>query len=375
MKRKSSKKFLMTMEFDWILFILTLGISIFGLFMVYSATLSFDTSSNIIVQSIAWFIGMGLLLSFCFFDYEQFLNMIKYIVFIAIALLVGVLFVGITGNWGARSWIRIGSIGIQPSELVKIGFTLTFSYHLSKVMRELNKITTVLFLILHLMVPVVLILMQPDAGSSMVFVFMFICMMFAAKLSYKYIITAIWGSLLTVPLTYYFILDEFQKQRIQVFLNPELDPVNSGYNVIQSKIAIGSGGLFGKGFTHGTQNMMEYLPAKHTDFIFSVIAEEFGFFGSILTVLVLFLIISRCFSIAKKADNLFGRFICTGVGAMFLFHSFENIGMCMGLMPVTGIPLPFISYGGTSLVSNLVSIGLVMSVSYHNKPRNIYEVY
>ncbi len=375
MDRKLSRNSLMTMEFDWILFILTLGISVFGLFMVYSATLSLGNSSNIIVQSVACAIGVAGLLGFCFFDYEQFSNMVKYIVYICIALLVGVLLIGITGNWGARSWIRIGNFGIQPSELVKIGFTITFSYHLSKVSKDLNNIRTILLLVLHMLVPVVLILMQPDAGSAMVFVFMFICMMFAAKLSYKYIITAIGGTLFSIPLIYHFILDEFQKQRIQVFLNPELDPTRSGYNVIQSKIAIGSGGIFGKGFTQGTQNMMGYLPAKHTDFIFSVIAEEFGFIGSVLTVLVLFAIISRCFSVARKADNLFGRFICTGIGAMLLFHTFENIGMCMGLMPVTGIPLPFISYGGTSLVTNLVSIGIVMSVSYHNKPRSIYEVY
>lgn len=375
MKTTLSKKSYKTMKFDWILFIFTIVVSAFGLLMVYSATLSFETNSNITVQSVAWALGTGGLFFFCFFDYEQFLNMIKYIVCICIALLLGVLVIGITGNWGARSWIRIGSIGIQPSELVKIGFILTFSYHLSKVSKTLNNIKTILFLILHISVPVFLILMQPDAGSAMVFIFMFICMIFSAKLSYKYIIPFAGIFLLSIPFVYNFVLDEFQKHRIQVFLNPELDPINRGYNVIQSKIAIGSGGVFGKGFTKGTQNMMEYLPSKHTDFIFSVIAEEFGFIGAVLTILTLFAIILRCFSVAKKSHNLFGRFICIGVGSMLLFHTFENIGMCMGVMPVTGIPLPFISYGGTSLVTNLVSIGLVMSVSYHNKPRNIYEVY
>ena len=219
-----------------------------------------------------------------------------------------------------------------------------------------------------------LIMLQPDAGSAMVFIFMFICMIFSAKLSYKYIFPVMGAGLLAIPLIYNFVLDEFQKKRIQVFLNPELDPVGSGYNVLQSKIAVGSGGLFGKGFTKGTQNIMEYLPSKHTDFIFSIIAEEFGFIGAVLTILILFAIILRCFSVAKAADNLFGRFICTGIGAMFLFHTFENIGMCIGLMPVTGIPLPFISYGGTSLVTNMIAIGLVMSVAYHNKPRSIFEV-
>ncbi len=375
MERRLSRNSLMTMEFDWILFILTMVISVFGLFMVYSTTKSFGTNSNIIVQSVAWALGVGGLFAFCFFDYEQFENMIKYIVYASLGLLILVLVVGITGNWGARSWIRIGGVGIQPSELVKVCFSITFAWHLSKVSRSLNEPKTLLGLILHGAVPVALILMQPDAGSAMVFIFMFICMIFAAKLSYKYILPISVAALAAIPLFYNFVLDEFQKKRIDVFLNPELDPINSGYNVIQSKIAIGSGGIFGKGFLEGTQNMMGYLPSKHTDFIFSIIAEEFGFVGSVITIVILFAIISRCFSVANKADNLFGRYICTGIGAMFLFHTFENIGMCMGLMPVTGIPLPFISYGGTSLVTSLISIGLVMSVSYHNKPRSIYEVY
>ena len=375
MERRLSKNSLMTAEFDWILFILSTIISIFGLFMVYSTTRSFGSNTNIIVQSVAWVLGIGSLFVFCFFDYEQFANMIKYIIYASLILLAGVLIWGITGDWGARSWIRIGSVGIQPAEFVKLGFTITFAWHLSKVSHKLNELKTLFFLGLHLAVPVFLILMQPDAGSAMVFMFMFICMMFTAKLSYKYIFPIAGAVLAAIPIVYNFVLDAYQRQRILVVLNPELDPINSGYNVLQSKIAVGSGGIFGKGFTHGTQNMMEYLPAKHTDFIFSVIAEEFGFIGSVLTVCILFAIIMRCFSVAKKADNLFGRFICVGVGSMLLFHTFENVGMCIGLMPVTGIPLPFISYGGTSLVTNLAAVGLVMSVSYHNKPRSIYEVY
>ncbi len=375
MERRLSRNSLMTMEFDWLLFILTLTISIFGLFMVFSTTRSFETNSNIIVQSVTCTLGIGGMLIACFFDYEQFENMIKYIFCVSIALLIIVLIIGITGKWGSRSWIRFGSIGFQPAELTKLGFIITMSYHLSKKSEQINTPFVLLQIIIHAAIPIILILMQPDAGSAMVFIFMFCAMIFVAKLSYKYIFPILLASLAAIPVIYNFILDEFQKKRIDVFLNPELDPINSGYNVIQSKIAVGSGGLLGKGFAQGTQNMMEYLPAKHTDFIFSIIAEEFGFIGSIIVILILFSIIARCFSIAKKADNLFGRFICTGVGAMLLFHTFENIGMCIGVMPVTGIPLPFISYGGSSLLTNLIAIGLVMSVAYHNKPRSIFEVY
>lgn len=342
--------------------------------MVYSATRSFETYTNVIVQFAAWMLGFFGLIGLSFFDYEQFENMIKYIGGVCIALLLCVFAFGITGGWGARSWIRIGSIGIQPSEIAKVGFIITFSYHLSKVSSDINKPLVLLGLLIHLVVPAFLIMMQPDAGSTMVFVFIFAVMMFSAKLSYKYIFPVLTFGILSIPLIYNFILDDFQKKRIQVFLNPELDPTGSGYNVIQSKIAVGSGGIFGKGYLKGTQNMMEYLPSKHTDFIFSVIAEEFGFIGSIFVVFALFAVIFRCFSVGRKSHSLFGRFMCTGVGAMLLFHTFENIGMCVGLMPVTGIPLPFISYGGTSLLTNMLSVGLVMSVACHNRPRSGFEV-
>lgn len=375
MERKLSRNSLMTAEFDWLLFIVTVMVSVFGIFMVYSTTRSYGTNTNVIIQSCAWVIGLVSMLIFCMFDYEQFANMIKYVAYVSLFLLVSVFIWGVTGDWGARSWIRIGSVGLQPSEFVKIGFVITFSYHLSKVSDELNQLKNIFWLGVHIVVPVALILMQPDAGSAMVFIFMFVCMMFAAKLSFKYIVPVACAGVAAIPIVYTFVLSEYQKKRILVFLNPELDPVNSGYNVLQSKIAVGSGGLFGKGFTEGTQNMMGYLPAKHTDFIFSIVGEEFGFIGSILLICALFFIIIRCFSVASKADNLFGRYICTGVGAMFLFHAFENVGMCIGIMPVTGIPLPFISYGGTSLVTSMAAVGLVMSVAYHNKPRSIYEVY
>jgi rod shape determining protein RodA len=217
--------------------------------------------------------------------------------------------------------------------------------------------------------------MQPDMGSAMVFMFVFLCLLFVAKLSYKYIVPVAILTISSMPFIYKYVLSEYQQWRIQVFLNPDIDALNRGYNVIQSKIAVGSGQIWGKGYLQGTQNQMGYLPTKYTDFIFSVISEEFGFIGAALVVIALFLLIYRCFKVAKKADNSFGRYICVGVAAMLLFHTFENVGMCIGLMPVTGIPLPFISYGGTSLVTNLIAIGLVMSVAYHNKPRSVFDVY
>ena len=379
-KRRSSENKIkysapITKEFDSFLFLLTILLAVCGIIFIYSATRSLNTNSNVIVQTGSAVLGIGAMIALNFFDYEQFKKLIKPIYIFSIAILLLVLVFGVTGDWGARSWIRFGSIGIQPAELAKICFILTFSYHLEAVGERINKPLMLLGLVLHLAVPVGLILLQPDMGSAMVFMFMFACMIFVAKLSYKYIIPIIGAAVVSAPFIYKYVLSEYQQKRIQVFLDPNLDPLNRGYNVIQSKIAVGSGQLWGKGYLEGTQNQMGYLPTKSTDFIFSVISEEFGFIGSMVIVLLLFTLIWHCFKIAKKADKTYGRYICTGVGAMFLFHVFENVGMCIGLMPVTGIPLPFMSYGGTSLLTNMLAVGLVLSVAYHNRPRNRIDVY
>ena len=374
-KKSVSKRSVILMEFDWLLFILSVGLAVFGIIMIYSATRTTHSNVNVIVQSAAFVMGCAAMLVVCFFDYEQLKNLIKPIFLFAIVMLILVLIFGVSGDWGARSWIRFGAIGIQPSEFAKICFIITLSYHVSKVQDDINKPLVLLGLLLHIGVMVGLILLQPDMGSAFVFVFIFICMLFVAKLSYKYIIPAMVLGVASLPLVYRYVLSEYQQKRIQVFFNPDLEPLGRGYNVIQSKIAVGSGQLWGKGYLQGTQNQMGYLPAKSTDFIFSVISEELGFIGAAILIGALFILIYKCFKTAKKADNSFGRYICVGVGAMLLFHVFENVGMCIGLMPVTGIPLPFISYGGTSLVVNMTAIGLVLSVAYHNKPRSVFDVY
>lgn len=374
--KRVAKHSVILMEFDWVLFVLSILLSVFGIICIYSATRTFNTNVNVIVQSGAFVIGTAIMLATCFFDYEQFKNLVKPIFIFCVAILILVLLIG-TGSEdvGAKSWIRFGSVGIQPSEIAKLCFIITFSYHLSMVEDKINKPLTLLGLLLHLGVIVGLIMLQPDMGSTLVFVFMFICFLFVAKLSYKYILPIGAAGLASLPFIYKYLLKDYQQWRLQVFFNPELDPTRYGYHVIQSKIAVGSGQLWGKGYLAGTENQLGHLPEKHTDFIFSIISEEFGFIGAMILVIALFFLIYRCFKVAQKADNTFGRYICVGVGSMLLFHTFENVGMCIGLMPVTGIPLPFISYGGTSILTNLIAIGLVMSVAYHNKPRSVFDVY
>jgi len=348
---------------DKLLFIGMILACLIGLVAIFSATRSFGSNSNIIVQSGTFVIGLIVCLLLSRFDYEQYGLFVKYIYIFCLAILVLVLLIGKSGDWGAQSWIRIGPVGIQPSEIAKLCFILTFSYHLKRAEAHINRLVTVLGLILHLLIPVGLIMLQPDAGSAMVFGAMFLVMVFAAGISYKYILTAGVLGVVSLPLVYRFVLSDYQRHRILVFFNPNLDELGSGYNVIQSKIAVGSGGIFGKGFLKGTQNQLGILPTKHTDFIFSTIAEEWGLIGAAIVVLVLFFIIFRCILIAKNANSRYGSYICLGVAAMLIFHTFENVGMCIGLMPVTGIPLPFISYGGTSLLTNMAAVGFVLNVS------------
>lgn len=336
---------------------------IIGLAAIYSATLSFESYTNIIVQTASFVIGFFAVWILNKIDYDRYGYLSKYIYIFSAALLILVLVIGKSGDWGAQSWIRIGPVGIQPSEIAKIGFILTFSQHLTAVENKINQPLTLLGLLAHMGILVFLILLQPDAGSAMVFAFIFITLVFAAGISYKYILGALGIGALSLPAIYFFLLSPYQKQRIQVFFNPDLDKLGSGYNVIQSKIAVGSGELYGKGYLSGTQNQLGILPTKHTDFIFSTIAEEWGFVGAVFIVLLLFFIIFRCIKASQNSSSAYGKYVCLGVAAMLIFHTFENIGMCIGIMPVTGIPLPFISYGGTSLITNMAAIGIVLSVT------------
>ena len=259
---------------DRLLLLFVILSALYGIIAIYSATRSFETYTNVIIQSGALGLGLVIMIGLAVFDYEQFEVLLKPIAIFCIFLLILVKIIGTAGNWGAQSWIRIGPVGIQPSEIAKIGFILTFSYHLSKVTDSINKPKTLFYLVLHLLVPAFLIMLQPDLGSTLVFVFIFIIMIFTAGISMKYILSAVLLGALSLPPIYFFLLSDYQKHRILVFLNPELDKFGSGYNVIQSKIAVGSGGFFGKGYLNGTQNQLGFLPTKHTDFIFSVISPR-----------------------------------------------------------------------------------------------------
>ena len=357
---------------DWVLIILTLICTAFGILVISSAVNTMSGSSKfIIIQSGAAVIGLIAMAVFAAIDYEDLGALAKVIYGLCIAslLLVFVLGTGLEST-GSKSWIRFGPIGIQPSEFVKIGFIISFSMHVSKCGDEINRPANVIKLIIHAAVLITLILLQPDYGTALVFICIMAGILFAAGISWKYVLGAGAVSATILPIIWFFFLNDARKNRILVFLSPESDPSGAGYHVLQSKLTIGSGQIFGKGLFHGTQTQLGYLPVKHTDFIFGVIGEELGLIGCLAVIALLFGLIFRILYNSRNAKNDFGTYICVGVAFMLIAHVFENIGMCIGLMPVTGIPLPFFSYGGSSLLTNFIAMGLVLSVYMRRKVIN-----
>ncbi len=363
-KHKDFKK-----NFDFLLFFLTLAASVFGIIMISSA--SPTPGRHVAVQLAALVLGIVLMGVLIVLDYEYLAGIAGYLYIGSIVLLILVLIPGIgTYDNGARSWFRFGPIGIQPAEIVKIAFIVTFAKHLSEVDYLVNRPRNVLFLLLHSGILIGLILLQPDFGTAVVFGCIVITMLFTAKISWKYIGAGIGAIAAAVPVAWFFVFEEYQKNRIINLFNPENDPSGTGYQVAQSKLAIGSGQLFGSGLYQGGSQQSNFLPERHTDFIFSVVCEELGFIGALVVVALLVAIIVRCIMIGMNARNNLGMYICMGVAAMFTFHLVENVGMCIGIMPVTGIPLPFFSYGGSSLLTNLVAVGMVLNVKYRSKVIN-----
>ena len=345
-------------------------LAIFGMIVISSATHSMGSAKFVIVQLAAYLIGLGCMAVMTVIDFESFGNKTGYIYALGVLLLTVVLFLGTGDEVGTRGWIRFGGIGIQPAEIVKIGFILTLAKHVSRNEKHINSILPFIGLVVHAAVIIGMVLLQPDYGTAMVYIFIFICMVFAAGIYYRTVFCALAAFAAFLPVAWFFILQPFQKNRILTFINPGLDPAGAGYHVIQSKIAIGSGGLFGRGLYNGPQTQLDILPEKHTDFIFAVIGEELGFLACIAVVVLLFSVVARCFIIASKTRSKYGKYVCIGVGAMILFQTFENVGMCIGVMPVTGIPLPFISYGGSSMITNMIAVGLVMSVAARQQTIN-----
>jgi rod shape determining protein RodA len=352
-------------NFDWPLLVLALLIAGAGLTVLYSAVTAgtLAPQNRLFVKQLVWFgIGFAALIASFLFNYKKLDQWSHLIYAFCVLLLLAVLFFGKFGG-GSRRWLILGPISIQPSELVKIGVIIALAHYYSKdaqargfTLRELIKP------VCYVLVPFALIVQQPDLGTAMLLGLIAFSITVFVKIERRSFVYLSLFCTVTVPMIWFF-LKEYQKRRILVFLNPDRDPLGAGYHIIQSKIAIGSGMLSGKGFLGGTQNALSFLPEEHTDFIFSVLAEEWGFVGSVVLILLFLMLIFWALNVAVKCREPFGTILAVGISAMIFWQIFINIGMTMGLMPVVGVPLPFVSYGGSSVITTAVCIGLLLNIS------------
>lgn len=326
----------------------------------------FIITKDIKVQITAYCLGAFTLCLVLLFNYKTFESMEKIIYVASIFLLLTVYIPGLgVEHFGARSWINLGPVDLQPSELVKISFVLIFASYLSRNRGTLTTLKGIIFAVLYAS-PFIVIILKEDLGSAIVMCVMAVSMIFSAGIDYK-IFAKLGGIfLISMPIMYRFMASH-QKERIDAFLHPENLSLAGNYQVWNSKVAIGSGGFLGKGLFQGTQKELKFLPVQKSDFIFSVIVEELGLLGGAFIIALYTLFLYRILKIADNAKDMYGSLIAIGILSMFGFQIFENIAMAMGIMPVTGITLPFISYGGSSVVANLIALGLVLNVGIRSK--------
>jgi len=303
----------------------------------------------------------GLLIFFLLnFDYKMLQHYGNRLYIFNLIMLVAVMVLG-QSALGAQRWIQIGPITLQPSEFSKIIMIISLASILEDKIGKLNTFKDLLPVAAYLAVPFLLVLKQPDLGTSLVFLAIFVGMIFAAGVNLRLLAMIFGAGIACLPVLWHFLKD-YQKMRIMVFMDPNVDPLGSGYHIIQSKIAIGSGMLFGKGLFGGTQSQLNFLPENHTDFIFAVVGEELGFVGAALLLILYLILLYRGVKIAREASDNFGMLLAVGISSMLAFHVLVNVGMTTGIMPVTGIPLPLMSYGVSSLTTNMMSIGILLNI-------------
>ncbi|BDU50765.1 rod shape-determining protein RodA [Haliovirga abyssi] len=347
-------------------FILNIYILVFlSLSFVYSASLK--KHGIFFKKEIVWtLLGTIVFIIFSLIDYKKYAKYSKVIYTLNIGLLLSVYVIG-KKILGAKRWISLGFMSIQPSEFAKIFLVLTFSELLankySKGVRGWKNIIVCGF---HILIPFLLILKEPDLGTSLVLIFIFFLLIFLNDVDLYPLFSLVGAGIIFIPIAYFFLLKDYQRGRIDTFLDPTKDLHGSGWNVVQSMIATGSGGLFGKGFLHGTQNKLKFLPESHTDFIFSVLSEELGFLGSSILIILYLTLIIYIINVGRKTKDRYGKFVAFGIAGIFFFHVFVNIGMAIGIMPVTGLPLLLMSYGGSSFMFSFMMLGIVQSIKNYS---------
>jgi rod shape determining protein RodA len=353
-------------KYDFSFFIIMFIIFLIGVFNLYSATHNESSISirNLYLNQIVWFlvaVGFGFFISI--FNTKTF-NKFSYVTYIAIIILLVVVLLAGKVGMGAKRWIDLGPFHLQPSELMKIALVMTLArwFTLHDPDYPLN-VKTLIIPTIFAIIPAAMIIAQPDLGSGLLLLFIFAFLVFYRKISWKIIINIAILGIITSGIMYKYVLKEYQQKRIEMFLNPYKDAKGSGYNAIQSEIAIGSGKILGKGFKKSTQASLSYLPENHTDFVFSIYNEEHGLVGSMVLILLYLVLLLKLMALAKSVNSIYDSFLVVGITAIFFWHTFINMSMVAGLMPIVGIPLPMMSYGGSSLLTFGICIGLATSVS------------
>ena len=357
-----SEKFL-ALDFQLIFLILTLGIiSFFAMYSTERGVLGYYTQSHI--YRFFFFFVLFVFLSFIKVNFWIRISYIFY--FVVILLLVGVDIFGITAS-GSKRWINLFIFNLQPSELMKVSLILFLARYYNKIpIHEVERIRYIIVPIFALFLPVAMVASQPDLGTAMLIAIGGFGVIWLTGFRIKYFIYSSVMLICLTPVSIAF-LKPYQKSRILTFLNPERDPLGAGYQIIQSKIAVGSGGITGKGFLNGSQSYLDYLPEKHTDFIFTLFSEEFGFIGCLLLLLVYAMIIYRILAIGQRSRNNFAKLYCFGFGIAFFVYVIVNMSMVLGLLPIVGAPLPIMSYGGSSMMAMMIGLAIVMSCKVHDQ--------
>lgn len=351
-------------ELDKTLIVLVLLVLVIGLFCLYSASFNKSTelTRSFVLRQLSW-IAVGLLILLplaLIIDYQRIIDMAYVFYAIGLFMLFLVLVLGHI-RLGAQRWISIAGFTFQPSEFSKIIYIIMMASYLGHSRDGIRNIGGFIVPLLLTMPPFALILLQPDLGTALILVPVLFAMMFVAGAKKRHLLGLAAVGLLLSPIFWTF-LREYQKKRLLVFLNPNIDPLGAGYTIIQSKIAIGSGGIFGKGWLAGTQNQLNFLPERHTDFIFSVVGEEWGFLGAAALIGLYFLILKRGLMIIEGTTDIYGKLLGVGIVTMLGFQVFVNIAMVMGFMPVVGVPLPLMSYGGSSVWTTIIALALLLNV-------------
>ncbi|MCX8026268.1 MAG: rod shape-determining protein RodA [Thermodesulfovibrionales bacterium] len=353
---------------DYLTFGIVLTLSIIGILTIYSATRPpvdiFQQQDFYLKQTLWLLISVVCMLIVLTFDYIW-LQRFAYVFYIAgLIALILVFFIGKT-TMGAQRWISIGPLNFQPSEFFRLAFIIAYSAYLSNIKEPLKDKTYLKSALIFALFPFILLIKQPDLGTSILLFCLFVILSIIKGINKKLIVTLSIIAIVSVPFLGDILWDklkDYQKSRLTAFINPEEDTTGAGYHIYQSKISVGSGGFTGKGYLKGTQGPLRFLPEKHTDFIFSVYAEETGFLGSLFLIALYLILFLRGIDTALKAKDEFGRLVATGITAMFFIYFTVNVGMTIGILPVVGVPLPFVSYGGTALLSNFISAGILISI-------------